>query len=190
MEIIGTTQIYDSTPELQEEVDCMYCNPPAGISSLTAAMPGKYETYEEYMHEIFKYIWKVNPSTLYIEVGVTNKEIVKHIVEDTYDWVFVDICKGGYHKDRRKWIIRCSNRKPAPSPCFQGTGTSAYIRFLCMQEEFRNIVHMYMTDGWLEFQAYKNEKKVIAVTRPGDTKDPAERLRQQIEHHEETHKKA
>ena len=34
-----------------------------------------------------------------------------------------------------------------------------------------------MTDGWLEFQGYKNEKKIISVLKPGVSQ---ERLKKMI----------
>ena len=45
MQIIGTTQCCDTIAEaarLTTAGGCIYCNPPAGISSLTEAMPEKY----------------------------------------------------------------------------------------------------------------------------------------------------
>lgn len=44
-----------------------------------------------------------------------------------------------------------------------------------------------MTDGWLEFQAYKNEKKVLCISHNPEA--AAERLRAMIEEHEKKKQK-
>lgn len=180
MEIIGSSQIYEELPEITEEVDCMYCNPPADISSLTEAMPGRYETYEQYIHDLFKYIRKVNPKNLYIEVGITNRTLIKNLVEFDYECVNVDQSKTGYQKNRRRWIIRCGRDREAPAPVFPDVGTYTYIRALCNADSIRNIVHLYMTDAWLEIQAYKKERKVIAVTKPGQYEQATAKLRELV----------
>lgn len=51
----------------------------------------------------------------------------------------------------------------------------------------QNIFHIYMTDGWLEFQAYKNEKKVLCISHNPEA--AAERLRAMIEEHEKKKQK-
>lgn len=180
MQIIGTTQCCDTIAEaanLTTARGCIYCNPPAGISSLTEAMPGKYTTYEEYTTALFQYIDFMKPQTLYIEAGVTNRELLLQICRKYFQYVDLDECRAGYRTSRRCWIIRCGQSAPAPHPNRGNMGTRGYIRWICRQEDIANIVHIYITDGWLEFQGYKNEKKIISVLKPGAS---PERLRNMI----------
>lgn len=180
MKIIGTTQCCDTIAEvasLTAAGGCIYCNPPAGISSLTEAMPGKYTTYEEYTTALFQYIDFMKPQTLYIEAGVTNRELLLQICRRRFKHVDLDECRTGYRTSRRCWIIRCGNNEPAPHPDRENMGTRGYIRWICKQEDITNITHIYMTDGWLEFQGYKNEKKIISVLKPGVSQ---ERLKKMI----------
>lgn len=190
MKIIGTTQCCDTIAEatsLTAAVGCIYCNPPAGISSLTEAMPGKYTTYEEYASDLFQYIDSMQPQTLYIEAGVTNRELLLKICSQHFQHVELDECRAGYRASRRCWIIRCGKSAPAPHPDRENMGTRGYIRWICRQEDITNIFHIYMTDGWLEFQAYKNEKKVICISHNPEA--AAERLRAMIEEHEKKKQK-
>lgn len=180
MKIIGTTQCCDAIAEaasLTAAGGCIYCNPPAGISSLTEAMPGKYTTYEEYTSALFQYIDSMKPQVLYIEAGVTNRELLLQTCRRRFKHVDVDECRAGYRTSRRCWIIRCGQSAPAPHPDSENMGTRGYIRWMCKQENIANIVHIYMTDGWLEFQGYKNEKKIISVLKPGVSQ---ERLKNMI----------
>ena len=170
MQIIGTTQCCDTIAEatkLTTAGGCIYCNPPAGISSLTEAMPGKYITYEEYVRDLFQYIGSMQPQTLYIEASVTNRELLLQICRKHFQLVDIDECRAGYRTSRRCWIIRCGKAAPAPHPDREHMGTRGYIRWICRQEDITNISHIYMTDGWLEFQAYKNEKKITSALKPG-----------------------
>lgn len=185
MKIIGTTQCCDTIAEaasLTAAGGCIYCNPPAGISSLTEAMPGKYTIYEEYAMDLFQYIGSMQPRTLYIETGVTNRELLLQICRQYFQHVDIDECRAGYRTSRRCWIIRCGKAAPAPHPDRENMGTRGYIRWICKQEDITNIVHIYMTDGWLEFQGYKNEKKIISVLKPGVS---PERLKNMIAEYEE-----
>lgn len=180
MQIIGTTQCCDTIAEaasLTTAGGCIYCNPPAGISSLTEAMPGKYTMYEEYVEDLFQYIDSMQPQTLYIEAGVTNRELLLQTCRRRFKHVDVDECRAGYRTSRRCWVIRCGQSAPAPHPNRGNMGTRGYIRWICRQEDIANIVHIYMTDGWLEFQGYKNEKKIISVLKPGVSQ---ERLKKMI----------
>ncbi len=180
MQIIGTTQCCDTIAEaasLTTAGGCIYCNPPAGISSLTEAMPEKYTTYEEYVEDLFQYIDSMQPQTLYIEAGVTNRELLLQTCRRRFKHVDLDECRAGYRTSRRCWIIRCGQSAPAPHPNRGNMGTRGYIRWICRQEDIANIVHIYMTDGWLEFQGYKNEKKIISVLKPGVSQ---ERLKKMI----------
>lgn len=170
MQIIGTTQCCDTIAEaasLTTAGGCIYCNPPAGISSLTEAMPGKYTTYEEYARDLFQYIGSMRPQTLYIEAGVTNRELLLQICRQRFQHVDIDECRAGYRASRRCWIIRCGKAAPAPHPDRENMGTRGYIRWICRQEDITSIAHIYMTDGWLEFQGYKNEKKITSALKPG-----------------------
>ena len=180
MQIIGTTQCCDTIAEaasLTTAGGCIYCNPPAGISSLTEAMPEKYTTYEEYVEDLFQYIDSMQPQTLYIEAGVTNRELLLQTCRRRFKHVDVDECRAGYRTSRRCWVIRCGQSAPAPHPNRGNMGTRGYIRWICKQEDITNITHIYMTDGWLEFQGYKNEKKIISVLKPGVNQ---ERLKKMI----------
>lgn len=180
MKIIGTTQCCDTIAEAASFTTaggCIYCNPPAGISSLTEAMPGKYTMYEEYVEDLFQYIDSMQPQTLYVEAGVTNRELLLQTCRRRFKHVDVDECRAGYRTSRRCWIIRCGQSAPAPHPDSENMGTRGYIRWMCKQENIANIVHIYMTDGWLEFQGYKNEKKIISVLKPGASQ---ERLKNMI----------
>ena len=180
MKIIGTTQCCDTMTEaagLTTAGGCIYCNPPAGISSLTEAMPGKYTTYEEYTTALFQYIDSMQPQILYIEAGVTNRELLLQTCRQYFKHVDIDECRAGYRTSRRCWIIRCGKATPAPHPDRDNMGTRGYIRWMCKQENIANIVHIYMTDGWLEFQGYKNGKKIISVLKPGVSQ---ERLKNMI----------
>lgn len=180
MQIIGTTQCCDTIAEaasLTTAGGCIYCNPPAGISSLTEAMPEKYTTYEEYVEDLFQYIDSMQPQTLYIEAGVTNRELLLQTCRRRFKHVDLDECRAGYRTSRRCWVIRCGQSAPAPHPNRGNMGTRGYIRWICKQEDITNIVHIYMTDGWLEFQGYKNEKKIISVLKPGVNQ---ERLKKMI----------
>ena len=170
MQIIGTTQCCDTiteTASLTTAGGCIYCSPPAGISSLTEAMPGKYTTYEEYTTALFQYIDSMQPQILYIEAGVTNRELLLQTCRQYFKHVDIDECRAGYRTSRRCWIIRCGKAGPAPHPDRDNMGTRGYIRWICKQEIIDNITHIYMTDGWLEFQGYKNEKKIISVLKSG-----------------------
>ena len=170
MKIIGTTQCCDTITEaarLTTAGGCIYCNPPAGISSLTEAIPGKYTTYEEYTTALFQYIDSMQPQVLYIEAGVTNRELLLQVCRQYFQHVDIDECRAGYRTSRRCWIIRCGKSTPAPRPDRDNMGTRGYIRWICKQENIANITHIYMTDGWLEFQGYKNEKKIISVLKSG-----------------------
>ena len=190
MQIIGTTQCCGTIAEaasLTTAGGCIYCNPPAGISSLTEAMPGRYTTYEEYAMDLFQYIGSMQPQTLYIEAGVTNRELLLQICRQHFQYVDIDECRAGYRASRRFWIIRCGKSTHAPHPDRDNMGTRGYIRWICRQEDITNIFHIYMTDGWLEFQAYKNEKKVICISHNPDA--AAERLRAMIEEHEKKKQK-
>lgn len=190
MQIIGTTQCCDTIAEaasLTAAGGCIYCNPPAGISSLTEAMPGRYTTYEEYARDLFKYIGSMQPQTLYIEAGVTNRELLLQICRQCFQHVDIDECRAGYRTSRRCWIIRCGKDEPAPHPDRENMGTRGYIRWICRQEDITNIFHIYMNDGWLEFQAYKNEKKVLCISHNPEA--AAERLRAMIEEHEKKKQK-
>ena len=190
MQIIGTTQCCDTIAEaasLTTAGGCIYCNPPAGISSLTEAMPGRYTTYEECAMDLFQYIGSMQPQTLYIEAGVTNRELLLQICRQHFQYVDIDECRAGYRASRRFWIIRCGKSTHAPHPDRDNMGTRGYIRWICRQEDITNIFHIYMTDGWLEFQAYKNEKKVICISHNHDA--AAERLRAMIEEHEKKKQK-
>ena len=185
MQIVGTTQCCDTIAEaasLSSAGGCIYCNPPAGISSLTEAMPGKYTTYEEYARDLFQYISSMQPQTLYIEASVTNRELLLQICRKYFQHVDIDECRAGYRTSRHCWIIRCGKAAPAPHPDRENMGTRGYIRWICKQEDITNIVHIYMTDGWLEFQGYKNEKKIISVLKPGVS---PERLKNMIAEYEE-----
>ena len=185
MKIIGTTQCCDTIAEaasLTAAGGCIYCNPPAGISSLTEAMPGRYTTYEEYTTALFQYIDSMQPQTLYIETGVTNRELLLQTCRQRFQHVDVDECRTGYRTSRRCWIIRCGKAAPAPHPDRENMGTRGYIRWICKQENIANIVHIYMADGWLEFQGYKNEKKTISVLKSGVSQ---ERLKSMIAEYEE-----
>ncbi len=185
MKIIGTTQCCDTIAEaasLTAAGCCIYCNPPAGISSLTETMPGKYTIYEEYARDLFQYIGSMQPRTLYIETGVTNRELLLRICRQYFQHVDIDECRAGYRTSRRCWIIRCGKAAPAPHPDRENMGTRGYIRWICRQEDITNMVHIYMTDGWLEFQGYKNEKKIISVLKPGVNQ---ERLKNMIAEYEE-----
>ena len=180
MQIIGTTQCCDTIAEaasLTAAGGCIYCNPPAGISSLTEAMPGKYTTYEEYTTALFQYIDSMQPQTLYIEAGVTNRELLLQTCRKYFQHVDFDECRAGYRTSRRCWIIRCGQSAPAPHPDSENMGTRGYIRWMCKQENIAIIVHIYMTDGWLEFQGYKNEKKITSALKPGAS---PERLKNMI----------
>lgn len=180
MQIIGTTQCCDTIAEaarLTTAGGCIYCNPPVGISSLTEAMPEKYTTYEEYARDLFQYIDSMQPQTLYIEAGITNRELLLQICRKYFQHVDLDECRTGYRTSRCCWIIRCGKGAPAPHPDRENMGTCGYIRWICKQEDITNIVHIYMTDGWLEFQGYKNEKKIISVLKPGVSQ---ERLKKMI----------
>ena len=180
MKIIGTTQCCDTIAEaasLTAAGGCIYCNPPAGISSLTEAMPGQYATYEEYTKALFQHIDSVQPQILYIEAGVTNRELLLQTCRQYFKHVDIDECRAGYRTSRRCWIIRCGKAGPAPHPDRENMGTRGYVRWLCKQENIVNIVHIYMTDGWLEFQGYKNEKKIISVLKSGFS---PERLKKMI----------
>lgn len=180
MQIIGTTQCCDTIAEaasLTTAGGCIYCNPPAGISSLTEAMPEKYTTYEEYVEDLFQYIDSMQPQTLYIEAGVTNRELLLQTCRRRFKHVDLDECRAGYRTSRRCWVIRCGQSAPAPHPNRGNMGTRGYIRWICKQEDITNIVHIYMTDGWLEFQGYKNEKKIISVLKQGVSQ---ERLKKMI----------
>ena len=180
MQIIGTTQCCDTIAEaarLTTAGGCIYCNPPAGISSLTEAMPEKYTTYEEYTTALFQYIDSMQPQTLYIEAGITNRELLLQICRKYFQHVDLDECRAGYRTSRRCWIIGCGKGASAPHPDRENMGTCGYIRWICKQEDITNIVHIYMTDGWLEFQGYKNEKKIISVLKPGVSQ---ERLKKMI----------
>lgn len=184
MQIIGTTQCCDTIAEaasLTATGGCIYCNPPAGISSLTEAMPGKYTTYEEYARDLFQYIGSMQPQTLYIEAGVTNRELLLQICRQRFQHVDIDECRAGYRTSRRCWIIRCGKAAPAPHPDREHMGTRGYIRWICRQEDITSIAHIYMTDGWLEFQAYKNEKKITSALKPGAS---PERLGRMIDEYE------
>ena len=170
MQIIGTTQCCDTIAEaasLTTAGGCIYCKPPAGISSLTEAMPEKYTTYEEYVEDLFQYIDSMQPQTLYIEAGVTNRELLLQTCRRRFKHVDLDECRAGYRTSRRCWVIRCGQSVPAPHPDRENMGTRGYIRWICKQEDITNITHIYMTDGWLEFQGYKNESKIISVLKPG-----------------------
>ena len=189
MKIVGTTQCCDTIAEaarLTTAGGCIYCNPPAGISSLTEAMPGKYTTYEEYAMDLFQYIDSMQPQTLYIEAGVTNRELLLQICRQRFQYVDLDECRAGYRASRRCWIIRCGKSAPAPHPDREHMGTRGYIRWICRQEDITNITHIYMTDGWLELQAYKNEKKITSALKPGAR---PERLEEMIEEHEKKKQK-
>ena len=184
MKIIGTTQCCDTITEaakLTAAGGCIYCNPPAGISSLTEAMPGKYTTYEEYARNLFQYIGSMQPQTLYIEAGVTNRELLLQICRQRFQHVDIDECRAGYRTSRRCWIIRCGKNEPAPHPDREHMGTRGYIRWICRQEDITNITHIYMADGWLEFQGYKNEKKITSALKPGAS---PERLGRMIDEYE------
>lgn len=190
MKIVGTTQCCDTIEEaasLTTAGGCIYCNPPAGISSLTEAMPGRYITYEEYANDLFQYIDSMQPQTLYIEAGVTNRELLLQICRQRFQYVDLDECRAGYRASRRCWIIRCGKDEPAPHPYRENMGTRGYIRWICRHEDITNIFHIYMTDGWLEFQAYKNEKKVICISHNPEA--AAERLRAMVEEHEKKKQK-
>lgn len=181
MKIIGTTQCCDTIAEaasLTAAGGCIYCNPPAGISSLTEAMPGRYTTYEEYTTALFQYIDSIQPQILYIEAGVTNRELLLQTCRRRFKHVDVDECRAGYRTSRRCWIIRCGQSAPAPHPDSENMGTRGYIRWICKQDDITDITHIYMTDGWLEFQGYKNEKKIISVLKPGVSQ---ERLKNMID---------
>lgn len=181
MKIIGTTQCCDTIAEaasLTTAGGCIYCNPPAGISSLTEAMPGQYATYEEYTKALFQHIDSMQPQVLYIEAGVTNRELLLQTCRRRFKHVDVDECRAGYRTSRHCWIIRCGKAAPAPHPDREHMGTRGYIRWICKHEDITNIVHIYMTDGWLEFQGYKNEKKIISVLKPGVSQ---ERLKNMID---------
>lgn len=181
MKIIGTTQCCDTITEaagLTTAGGCIYCNPPAGISSLTEAMPGQYATYEEYTKALFQHIDSMQPQILYIEAGVTNRELLLQTCRQRFKYINVDECRAGYRTSRRCWIIRCGKSTPAPRPGRDNMGTRGYIRWICKQESIDNITHIYMTDGWLEFQGYKNEKKIISVLKPGVSQ---ERLKNMID---------
>ena len=169
MKIIGPTQCCDTITEatsLTTAGGCIYCNPPAGISSLTEAMPGRYTTYEEYTTALFQYIDSIQPQILYIEAGVTNRELLLQTCRQRFKYIDIDECRTGYRTSRHCWIIRCGQSAHAPHPDSENMGTRGYIRWMCKQENIANIVHIYMTDGWLEFQGYKNEKKIISVLKP------------------------
>lgn len=184
MQIIGTTQCCDTiteTASLTTAGGCIYCSPPAGISSLTEAMPGKYTTYEEYTTALFQYIDSMQPQILYIEAGVTNRELLLQTCRQYFKHVDIDECRAGYRTSRRCWIIRCGKAGPAPHPDRDNMGTRGYIRWICKQEIIDNITHIYMTDGWLEFQGYKNEKKIISVLKPGVSQ---ERLKNMIDEYD------
>lgn len=184
MKIIGTTQCCDTIAEaarLTTAGGCIYCNPPAGISSLTEAMPKKYTTYEEYAGDLFRYIDSMQPQTLYIEAGATNRELLLQVCRRRFKHVDLDECRAGYRTSRRCWVIRCGQSAPAPHPDRENVGTRGYIRWICKQEDITNIVHIYMTDGWLEFQGYKNEKKIISVLKPGVSQ---ERLKNMIDEYD------
>ena len=190
MQIIGTTQCCDTIAEaasLTTAGGCIYCNPPAGISSLTEAMPGKYTTYEEYARNLFQYIDSMQPQALYIEAGVTNRELLLQTCRQHFKHVGIDECRAGYRTSRRCWIIRCGKNEPAPHPDRENMGTRGYIRWICRQENITNIFHIYMNDGWLEFQAYKNEKRVLCISHNSEA--AAERLRAMIEEHEKKKQK-
>ena len=184
MQIIGTTQCCDTIEEaasLTTAGGCIYCNPPAGISSLTEAMPGKYTTYEEYTRDLFQYIGSMQPQTLYIEASVTNRELLLQICRKYFQHVDLDECRAGYRTSRRCWIIRCGKSAPAPHPDRENMGTRGYIRWICKQAYITNIAHIYMTDGWLEFQGYKNEKKITSALKPEAS---PERLMEMIDEYE------
>lgn len=179
MQIIGTTQCCDTITEaarLTTAGGCIYCNPPAGISSLTETMPGKYTTYEEYTTALFQHIDSMQPQTLYIEAGVTNRELLLQTCRRRFKHVDLDECRAGYRTSRRCWVIRCGQSAPAPHPDRGKVGTRGYIRWICKQEDITNIVHIYMTDGWLEFQGYKNESKIISVLKSGVSPERLKRM--------------
>lgn len=179
MQIIGTTQCCDTITEaarLTTAGGCIYCNPPAGISSLTETMPGKYTTYEEYTTALFQHIDSMQPQTLYIEAGVTNRELLLQTCRRRFKHVDLDECRAGYRTSRRCWVIRCGQSAPAPHPDRGNVGTRGYIRWICKQEDITNIVHIYMTDGWLEFQGYKNESKIISVLKSGVSPERLKRM--------------
>ena len=189
MQIIGTTQCCDTIAEaasLTTAVGCIYCNPPAGISSLTEAMPGRYTTYEEYARDLFQYIDYMQPQTLYIEAGVTNRELLLQICRQHFQYVDIDECRAGYRASRRFWIIRCGKSTHAPHPDRDNMGTRVYIRWICRHEDITNITHIYMADGWLEFQAYKNEKKITSALKQGAS---PERLKTMIDEYEKKKQK-
>lgn len=190
MKIVGTTQCCDTIAEaasLTAAGGCIYCNPPAGISSLTEAMPEKYTTYEEYARDLFQYIDSMQPQTLYIEAGVTNRELLLQICRQYFQHVDIDECRAGYRTSRRRWIICCGREEQAPRPDRGNIGTKAFIRWLCRRDDIRDILHLYFTDGWLEFQAYKNEKKVLCISHNAEA--AAERLQAMIEEHEKKKQK-
>lgn len=179
MQIIGTTQCCDTITEaarLTTAGGCIYCNPPAGISSLTETMPGKYTTYEEYTTALFQHIDSMQPQTLYIEAGVTNRELLLQTCRRRFKHVDLDECRAGYRTSRRCWVIRCGQSAPAPHPDRGNVGIRGYIRWICKQEDITNIVHIYMTDGWLEFQGYKNESKIISVLKSGVSPERLKRM--------------
>ena len=189
MQIIGTTQCCDTIAEaasLTAAGGCIYCNPPAGISSLTEAMPGRYTTYEEYARDLFQYIDYMQPQTLYIEAGVTNRELLLQICRQHFQYVDIDECRAGYRASRRFWIIRCGKSTHAPHPDRDNMGTRGYIRWICRHEDITNITHIYMADGWLEFQAYKNEKKITSALKQGAS---PERLKTMIDEYEKKKQK-
>ena len=189
MQIIGTTQCCDTIAEaasLTTAGGCIYCNPPAGISSLTEAMPGRYTTYEEYAMDLFQYIGSMQPQTLYIEAGVTNRELLLQICRQHFQYVDIDECRAGYRASRRFWIIRCGKSTHAPHPDRDNMGTRGYIRWICRHEDITNITHIYMADGWLEFQAYKNEKKITSALKQGAS---PERLKTMIDEYEKKKQK-
>ena len=189
MQIIGTTQCCDTIAEaasLTTAGGCIYCNPPAGISSLTEAMPGRYTTYEEYAMDLFQYIGSMQPQTLYIEAGVTNRELLLQICRQHFQYVDIDECRAGYRASRRFWIIRCGKSTHAPHPDRDNMGTRGYIRWICRHEDITNITHIYMADGWLEFQAYKNEKKITSALKQGAS---PERLKTMIYEYEKKKQK-
>ena len=179
MQIIGTTQCCDTITEaarLTTAGGCIYCNPPAGISSLTETMPGKQTTYEEHTTALFQHLDSMQPQTLYIEAGVTNRELLLQTCRRRFKHVDLDECRAGYRTSRRCWVIRCGQSAPAPHPDRGNVGTRGYIRWICKQEDITNIVHIYMTDGWLEFQGYKNESKIISVLKSGVSPERLKRM--------------
>lgn len=184
MQIIGTTQCCDTIAEaasLTAAGGCIYCNPPAGISSLTETMHGQYATYEEYITDLFQYIDSMQPQVLYIETGITNRELLLQTCRQRFQHVDVDECRAGYRTSRRCWVIRCGQSTPAPHPDRENMGTRGYIRWICKQEEITNITHIYMADGWLEFQGYKNEKKITSALKPGASPEWLKRMLDEYE---------